>query len=190
MPPVIIPFCFQRVGSECLICFLLVGKGIGSAADINRKIADEMGQVPILYQGRICPINTAATDFVTKLCGKSSWQGYSANEIFLGWMIFYTEWEQRKIIKVKNEKVQQILGIEGQWACLQDFYTSQHVYKLKDKIEDASLDEALRKAIRETDEKIQIITMFYDSEMLLAFLSILMTYFGVNYYLTGMHSYA
>lgn len=26
--------------------------------------------------------------------------------------------------------------------------------------------------------------------MLLAFLSVLMTYFGVNYFLSGMHSYA
>ena len=160
-----------------LLFFLTGGTSAGFAAKmdkqmdkvIDKEIADEMGQVAVLYQGRICPLNTAATDFVTKLCGKSSWQGYSANEIFLGWTIIYTEWEQRKIIRVKHKEVQRLLGIEGKWACVRDFYTSQHLYKLKDMADDASLDEAVRKAIRETDEKIQVITMFYNSEMLRLF---------------------
>ena len=152
-----------------LLFFLTGGTSAGLAADIDKGIADEMGRVAVLYQGRICPLNTTATDFVTKLCGKSCWQGYSANEIFWGWTIFYTEWEQQKIIRVKNKEVQRLLGIEGQWACVRDFYTSQHDYKLKDKAEDERLDETVRKAIRETDEKIQVITMFYNSEMLRLF---------------------
>ena len=32
--------------------------------------------------------------------------------------------------------------------------------------------------------------MVYHTYMLLAFATVLMTYFGVNYYLTGLHSYA
>ena len=70
---------------------------------------------------------------------------------------------------MKHKEVQRLLGIEGKWACVRDFYTSQHLYKLKDMADDASLDEAVRKAIRETDEKIQVITMFYNSEMLRLF---------------------
>ena len=136
---------------------------------VDKEIADEMGQVAVLYNGRICPLNTAATDFVTKLCGKSTWQGMSANEIFLNWTIFYTEWEKRTIIKVKDREVQKILGINGKWACVRDFYTSQNDYKLKDKISDVSLPESTRKAIRETDEKIQVVTMFYNSELLRIF---------------------
>ena len=136
---------------------------------IDKEIADEMGQIAVLYNGRICPLNTAATDFVTKLCGKSTWQGMSANEIFLNWTIFYTEWEKQTIIKVKSREVQKILGIDGKWACVRDFYTSQNEYKLKDKISDVSLSESTRKAIRETDEKIQVVTMFYNSELLRIF---------------------
>ena len=136
---------------------------------VDKEIADEMGQVAVLYNGRICPLNTAATDFVTKLCGKSTWEGMSANEIFLNWTIFYTEWEKRTIIKVKDREVQKILGINGKWACVRDFYTSQNDYKLKDKISDVSLPESTRKAIRETDEKIQVVTMFYNSELLRIF---------------------
>ena len=136
---------------------------------IDKEIADEIGQIAVLYNGRICPLNTAATDFVTKLCGKSTWKGMSANEIFLNWTIFYTEWENRPIIKVKDREVQKILGIDGKWACVRDFYTSQNEYKLKDKISDVSLSESTRKAIREIDEKIQVVTMFYNSELLRIF---------------------
>ena len=158
----------SRPAQTILVLCLCCGQAKASEA-VDKEIADEMGQVAVLYNGRICPLNTAATDFVTKLCGKSTWEGMSANEIFLNWTIFYTEWENRPIIKVKDREVQKILGINGKWACVRDFYTSQNEYKLKDKISDVSLSESTRKAIRETDEKIQVVTMFYNSELLRIF---------------------
>ena len=157
-----------RSALTMLVLCLCCGQAKANEA-VDKEIADEMGQVAVLYNGRICPLNTAATDFVTKLCGKSTWQGMSANEIFLNWTIFYTEWEKRTIIKVKDREVQKILGIDGKWACVRDFYTSQNEYKLKDKISDVSLSESTRKAIREADEKIQVVTMFYNSELLRIF---------------------
>ena len=136
---------------------------------VSSEIAHELGKVAILYNGRICPINTAATDFVSKLSGKPSWNGYSADEIFTGWMIFYTEWEQKKIIRIKSAEVQHILGIEDQWASVRDFYTSEGEYKLRGKSNDSNLPDATRKAIREADEKMQVISMFYSNEMLRMF---------------------
>lgn len=139
-------------------------------------IAHAFGKLVVQYNGRLCPINTAATEFVTKLCGKPSWNGYSADEIFMGWMIYYTEWERQPIIKVKSAEVQKILGIKDQWASVRDFYTAEGKYKLSSaSVPGASasgespLSESSRKAIREADEKIQIITMFYNSEMLRIF---------------------
>lgn len=133
------------------------------------EIAHAFGKVVTMYNGRLCPINTPATEFVTKLCGKSSWDGYSADEIFMGWMIYYTEWEQRKIILVKNSEVQRILGIDGKWACVKDFYTPDNKYKLSGMANSQDISAATRKAIREVDEKIQVIAMFYNSEMLRIF---------------------
>ncbi|MCQ2256603.1 MAG: cytochrome c biogenesis protein CcsA [Bacteroidaceae bacterium] len=136
---------------------------------VSSEIAHELGKVVILYNGRLCPVNTAATDFVTKLSGKPSWNGYSADEIFTGWMIFYTEWEQQKIIRIKSAEVQRLLGIEGQWASVRDFYSPEGEYKLRDKVNDSDLPDATRKAIREADEKLQVISMFYGNEMLRMF---------------------
>ncbi len=133
---------------------------------VNKEIADEFGKIAVLYNGRICPLNTAASEFVTKLSGKSSWNGYSANEIFVGWMIYYTQWEKQKLIKVKSGEVQKLIGIDDKWASVLDFYTQNHKYKLSGKANDTSLPASLRKSIRETDEKLQVVTMFYNSEML------------------------
>ena len=144
-------------------------KGGWGVSPVSSEIAHELGKVAILYNGRICPINTAATDFVSKLSGKPSWNGYSADEIFTGWMIFYTEWEQQKIIRIKSAEVQHILGIDDQWASVRDFYTSEGEYKLRGKSNDSNLPDATRKAIREADEKMQVISMFYSNEMLRMF---------------------
>lgn len=144
---------------------------------IRSEIADEMGRIAVLYNGRICPLNTAATDFLTKLSGRSSWQGYSANQVFLGWMIYYTEWEQQPIIRIKNRAVQQMLGIRGEWASVRDFYHPNGTYKLQGKRslylpqegDISQLPDAARKAIREADEKMQVVSMFYGNEMLRIF---------------------
>lgn len=133
---------------------------------VDKTIADELGSIAVLYNGRICPLNTAATEFVTKLSGKSTWNGYSANEIFVGWMIYYTQWETQKLIKIKNSEVQTLLGIEDKWASVRNFYTSNHTYKLSEKSNDSNLPVSTRKAIREADEKLQVVSMFYNSEML------------------------
>lgn len=136
---------------------------------IDKEIADDLCRVAVQYNGRICPLNTPATEFLAKLSGKSSWQGLSANEVFVSWMIYYTEWEEQKIILVKNREVQRMLGIDDKWASVRDFYTAKHEYKLSDKVNDESLPPAVLNAVRETDEKMQVVAMFYNSEMLRIF---------------------
>ena len=132
-------------------------------------IAHDLGKVAVLYNNRICPLNTAATDFVQKLSGKATWQGLSADEIFVGWMIYYDYWEKQPIIRIKNEEVQQIIGINGSWASLRNFYSISNEYKLQKYLNDASQSISTRKAIREADEKVRIISMFYAGEFIKIF---------------------
>lgn len=136
---------------------------------VSSEIAREFGHMVVLYNGRLCPVNTVANEFVTKLCGKSSWNGYSADEIFLGWMIYYTQWEEQKLIRIKQAEVQQLLGLEDEWASVRDFYTASNTYKLSGKVSDPTLSASQQKAIREADEKLQVVSMFYGSELLRLF---------------------
>ena len=62
------------------------------------------------------PINTVATSFVTKLCGKPTWDGLSSNQVFAGWIFDVPYWETVKMIEIKEKKAQELLGINGKWA--------------------------------------------------------------------------
>lgn len=60
---------------------------------VDRDIAQRMGTIQVLYNNRICPMNTVATDFVMKLTGSARWNGYTADQVFTSWMIYYMPWE-------------------------------------------------------------------------------------------------
>ena len=138
---------------------------------VDKDIAHRLGTIDVLYNNRICPLNTVATDFVSKLSGDASWNGYSADEIFVSWMIYYSPWEQQKLIRIKDRDVQQLLGIEGQWASYSDFLDEYHEYKLKNAVEALmnGADSIDRKALMEADEKFQIVEMFYRGQFIRMF---------------------
>ncbi len=138
---------------------------------IDSKIYNDFGRICVLYNSRICPINTVATDFVTKLCGKPSWKGMSANEIFAGWVFDVPYWETVKMIEIKDKKVQELLGLKDKWASLEDFYNEYNEYKLEKPLKEAykNGDKELQKKLGNADEKFNIIRMLYNGEMLKVF---------------------
>lgn len=138
---------------------------------IDGDIADHFGKICVLYNSRITPINTVATSFVTKLCGKASWEGLSSNQVFAGWIFDVPYWETVKMIEIKEKKAQELLGINGKWASFADFWDSYNNYKLDAPLKKAYKDgdTKLQKQLRDADEKFNIIRMLYGGEMLKMF---------------------
>ena len=138
---------------------------------IDGDIADDFGKICVLYNSRITPINTVATSFVTKLCGKPTWDGLSSNQVFAGWIFDVPYWETVKMIEIKEKKAQELLGINGKWASFDDFWDSYNNYKLDAPLKEAYKDgdTKLQKQLRDADEKFNIIRMLYGGEMLKMF---------------------
>lgn len=138
---------------------------------IDGDIANDFGKICVLYNSRITPINTVATSFVTKLCGKPTWDGLSANQVFAGWAFDVPYWETVKMIEIKEKKAQELLGINGKWASFDDFWDSYNNYKLDAPLKKAYKDgdTKLQKQLRDADEKFNIIRMLYGGEMLKMF---------------------
>lgn len=138
---------------------------------IDGDIADDFGKICVLYNSRITPINTVATSFVTKLCGKPTWDGLSSNQVFAGWIFDVPYWETVKMIEIKEKKAQELLGINGKWASFDDFWDSYNNYKLDAPLKKAykDSDTKLQKQLRDADEKFNIIRMLYGGEMLKMF---------------------
>ena len=86
---------------------------------IDKDIAHRMGTIQVLYNNRICPLNTVATDFAIKMTGSASWHGYSANEIFFSWMIYYSPWEKELLLNNKRK------GADERNAVAEMFYNGQ-----------------------------------------------------------------
>lgn len=138
---------------------------------MDKDLANDFGKICVLYNSRICPINTVAINFVSKLSGKPTWDGLSANEIFMGWVFDVSDWEHEKMIEIKDKELQAILGIKDKWASFDDFWNQYNEYKLEKPLAEANSkgDKTRLKKLREADEKFNVIRMLYNGEMLRMF---------------------
>ena len=87
---------------------------------VDADIAHRMGTINVLYNNRICPLNTVATDFTMKLTGSASWHGYSADEVFFSWMIYYMPWEKELLLNNSKTK-----GADERKVIVEMFYSGQ-----------------------------------------------------------------
>lgn len=117
-----------------------------------------MGDVLVLYNGRICPLQTLARDFTMKLCGKASYRGMTAEQVLTGWLFYFDDWRSEPMIKVKSSQARALLGIDGRWASMSDFADAGNRYKLDATLEAIMAGKAVEGArgIQETHEKYEI----------------------------------
>lgn len=89
---------------------------------LQRPLAANFGNLYAYWGGRVVPLQTVARDFCMKVCGSSSYRGLTAEQVLTGWIFYYDDWKNEPMIKVKGDEVREILGIEGSYASLTDFY--------------------------------------------------------------------
>ena len=59
---------------------------------LSRESADRLGHSYVLYQDRVCPLQTLARDVTTKLYGNPAYHGLTAEQVLSGWMLFPAQW--------------------------------------------------------------------------------------------------
>ena len=128
----------------------------GQPKHLSRETASEIGNLYIYYHDRICPLQTLAKDFTVKLYGKPSYKGLTAEQVFTGWFFFYDDWKTEPIIRIKSKAIQQQLGIDRQYACLNDFFGTEG-YKLKE--DEKTTHAQFKRELNEANEKFNLISM-------------------------------
>lgn len=78
-----------------------VKRGPVSPKVLPKNIAAEFGRLYVLYHGRICPLQTLASDFSAKLYGTSGVKGLTDEQVLTGWMFYGTSWRN---IPMHNRK--------------------------------------------------------------------------------------
>ena len=69
---------------------------------LPKATASKMGEMYVLYKGRVCPLQTLAKDFTTKLTGSASYHGLSSEQVLSGYLFYYSEWVNEPAIKIKG----------------------------------------------------------------------------------------
>ncbi len=74
---------------------------VKGAKTLPKEAAAEFGRLYVLYHGRICPLQTLAKDFSTKLYGVSGVKGLTDEQVLTGWMFYGSSWRN---IPMHNRK--------------------------------------------------------------------------------------
>ena len=73
--------------------------------------AEQFGRLNILYNSRICPVQTVAIDFTKKLYGARSYKGLTAEQVLTGWIFWGEEWMNEPLLKIKDGEMKSILQL-------------------------------------------------------------------------------
>ena len=88
--------------------FLTVGAALPASAankprTLSKESADKMGQMYVMYKGRVCPLQTLAKDFTTKLYGNAHYRGYTPEQVFSGWLFYTSDWQNEPIPRIERD---------------------------------------------------------------------------------------
>lgn len=134
---------------------------------LPRDVAADFGNLYTYYNGRICPVQTVARDFTIKLYGSPKYKGYTAEQVLTGWVLFATNWIDEPMIKVKGAQLAEYTGKSDKYISYTDLL-GYDGYKLETVIADihAGKKVANSRAIIEADEKMNILLMLFNGQML------------------------
>lgn len=138
---------------------------------LPREVAEHFGDLYILYNNRICPLQTFDRDFTVKLYGSSSYKGLTPEEVLTGWLFYYDSWKNEPIIRIKSNEARKLLEIEGNYARLKDYISTINEYKLEKMMNHIRSGEQVtdKRGIEEADEKFNIINLVCTGAMMKIF---------------------
>lgn len=135
------------------------------------NVVNDFCNLHIYYNGRICPLQTYAYQFTTKLCGKDSYHGHNAEEVLTGWLFFPDVWKEEPMIKIKGVVVKEILGTDQSYVSIYDFANDNGDYLLSDALTDIAQGRNVngKTDILNTDDKVNVINDLFTGESLRVF---------------------
>ncbi len=167
----------KRKKMVATIAILLVGT-LGSSVFaqennfIHKEHATEFGRLLLQKKdGRMIPINTLSNEVLVKIYKKNKYEGLTADQVFLGMIANRNYWQNQPMIKVGDEALQNMLGIQGNYGRFFDFFTEQGQYKLKQSVDEAyakkpALRNMFDKELIYVDERINVCFMVYNGSLL------------------------
>jgi len=135
---------------------------------IELSHAQAFGKLQVLGNGaRLRPVNTMASEVLRKIARKTSFEGMTPEQVYLGIMAFPHVWNNVPFIKVTHPQLKDFLGIDGKYAAFTDLVDlNTGEYKLKQYVDMAyakkpSMQNKFDKDVIQVDERVNIYYMIY-----------------------------
>lgn len=93
-------------------------------AVLPKETAEKFGELHILYNDRICPVQTFALDFCKKIYGARSYQGLTAEQVLSGWVFYGNTWANEPFIKIKSGEMKTAMNLPD-YASLNTFFNCE-----------------------------------------------------------------
>ncbi|WP_034059260.1 cytochrome c biogenesis protein CcsA [Lacinutrix jangbogonensis] len=133
---------------------------------VPKAEADKFGRLVIQdIGGRMMPVNTYASEFLRKLSKSDTYEGFTADQVFLSVQESPQFWYNVPIIYLKAKKddsIRKIIGVEKSvgYATLGHFFTNNGDYKLASYLEDsykAIAPNGYQKEFIEADQRVNLL---------------------------------
>lgn len=133
---------------------------------VPKEEADKFGRLVIQdVGGRMMPVNTYASEFLRKLSKSDTYEGFTADQVFLSVHESPQFWYNVPIIYLKSKKgdsIRKIIGVDKSvsYATLGHFLTNKGDYKLAPYLDEAYkalAPNGYQKEFRETDQRVTLL---------------------------------
>lgn len=81
----------RRVSAAAVLCVVCL-TAHSAPRTLPAETAERFGQLFVVYNDRVCPMQTYALDFTKKLYGRRSYQGFTAEQVLTGFIFYYDDW--------------------------------------------------------------------------------------------------
>lgn len=132
---------------------------------LPRERADSLASQLVVWQGRVCPFSTLATDVTRRITGTARPYGYTPEQVVASWALYPEVWNGAPLILIDNKELRTLLGLTGRRASLYKLYDAEG-YRLQ-RIADAQADTttALYRAIRRVDDRVRLAGQLADGSL-------------------------
>lgn len=160
-----------RLTSTVTVLFiLLTATPVSAAKTLPRATAQRLGQLNMLHNDRICPVETFAIDFTKKLCGRRSYADYMPEQVLAGFLFYPDEWNDEPIVKIKSSDMQRALSLSQQGS-VNAFFDAQGGYRLGPWLQEyyRGQSDKLHQEVVKIDDKLLLVMSLRDGEPLKLF---------------------
>ncbi len=126
---------------------------------LPEETAEKFGQLQMLYNDRICPVETYALDFTKKLYGKRHYGDYSALQVLTGFIFYGDEWSEEPIVRIKSGELKETRQLQD-YCSVNQFFTPGIGYVLGPYVQEyyrENQHDAFHKQVAKVDDQLMLV---------------------------------